>query len=146
MNANPSISANLSNVLNQQMTAGTGTFVVPFNFTSTLNGSFTLYSPSVDYVQGAPNIALPPDPVLQLVDNEPDRVVFEWQPITAFGDDLLEFVVYREAPGQSVDFQNPYDTSFANQIIDMAVQPGQTWSYWVQSVHDFGVSATCPHP
>ena len=101
---------------------------MPFNFTSTLNGSFTLYSPSVGYVQSAPNIALPPDPVLQLVDNEPDRVVFEWQPITAFGDDLLEFVVYREAPGQSVDFQNPYDTSFANQIIDMAVQPGQTWS------------------
>ena len=146
VNANPSISANLSNVLNQQMTAGTGTFVVPFNFTSTLNGSFTLYSPSVGYVQGAPNIALPPDPVLQLVDNEPDRVVFEWQPITAFGDDLLEFVVYREAPGQSVDFQNPYDTSFANQIIDMAVQPGQTWSYWVQSVHDFGVTSNLSAP
>ena len=146
VNANPSITGNLSNVLNQQMTAGTGSFVVPFNFSTTLNGSFVVYSPSVGYIDGAPDIALPPDPVLVLVDNEPDRVVFEWQPITEFGDDLLEFVVYREAPGQSVNVQNPYDTSVANQTIDMAVQPGQTWTYWVQSVHDFGVTSNISSP
>ena len=146
VSANPTISSNLSNVLNQQMTAGSGSFVVPFDFSTTLNGSFVIYSPNIVYSEGAPNIALPPDPVLILVDNEPDRVVFEWQSITEFGDDLLEFVVYREAPGQSVDVQNPYDSTFANQTLDMAVQPGQTWTYWVQSVHDFGVTSNLSSP
>ena len=28
----------------------------------------------------------------------------------------------------------------------MAVQPGQTWSYWVQSVHDFGVTSNLSAP
>jgi hypothetical protein len=146
VNANPSVSGNLSNVLNQQMTAGSGQFVVPFHFNSTNNGSFVVYNPSVAYVDGAPNIALPPTPIPGFVDVEPDRVVIEWQPITDFGDDLLEFIVYRSASGQSIDLQNPYTSEVANSTIDFAVQPGQSWTYWVQSTHRFGVASNLSLP
>ena len=146
VNANPSVSGNLSNVLNQQMTAGSGQFVVPFHFNSTNNGSFVVYNPSVAYVDGAPNIALPPTPALRLVDVEPDRVVIEWQPITDFGDDLLDFIVYRSASGQPIDLQNPYTSTLANNAIDVAVQPGQSWTYWVQSIHRFGVTSNLSLP
>ena len=146
VNANPSVSGNLSNVLNQRMTAGSGQFVVPFNFDSTHNGSFVVYNPSLAYVDGAPNIALPPTPALRLVDVEPDRVVIEWQPLTDFGDDLLDFIVYRSASGQSIDLQNPYTSTLANNTIDVAVQPGQSWTYWVQSIHRFGVTSNLSLP
>ena len=128
------------------MTAGSGQFVAPLHFASTNNGSFVVYNPSLAYVDGAPNIALPPTPVLTFVDVQPDRVVIEWQPITAFGDDLLDFVVYRSPSGQSIDLQNSYTTTLANNTIDVAVQPGQSWSYWVQSIHRFGVSSNLSTP
>ena len=146
VNNNPTPSANLSNVLNQQMTAGTGEFQIPLQFNTTMNGSVEIFSPNLAYVDGAPNIALPPTPVLSLVDAQPDRVVIEWQPITAFGEDLLDFVVYRSATGQSLNLSNVYANTLSNSTIDVAVQPGQSWTYWVQSVHNFGVTSNMSTP
>ena len=146
VNANPSLTGNLSNALNQQMTAGSGTFQIPLNSTRVQTGSFVIYSPNLGYVDGAPNIALPPTPVLNLVDAQPDRVVIDWQPITAFGDDLLDFVVYRSPAGQAVNLQTNYASTLANSTIDVAVQPGQSWSYWVQSIHQFGVTSNLSLP
>ena len=100
VNANPSLTGNLSNALNQQMTAGSGTLQIPLQFNTSANGSFVIYSPNLGYADGAPNIALPPTPVLNLVDAQPDRVVIDWQPITAFGDDLLT-LLYRSPAGQA---------------------------------------------
>ncbi|MEK9650827.1 MAG: hypothetical protein VW102_01370 [Poseidonia sp.] len=146
VNTNPHITGNLSNALNQQMTGGTGTLTVPFTFHTSQNGSFVLHSPTVNYQDGAPNIALPPTPVLSLVELTPDRVMFEWQNVTDFGDDVLNFMVYREATGQSVNTQNAYDTTVANNSLDFNVQPGQSWTYWVRSVHDFGVTSNLSLP
>ena len=146
VNANPSLTGNLSNALNQQMTAGSGTLQIPLQFNTSANGSFVIYSPNLGYVDGAPNIALPPTPVLNLVDVQPDRVVIDWQPITAFGDDLLDFVVYRSPAGQGVNLQTNYASTLANSTIDVAVQPGQSWSYWVQSIHQFGVTSNLSLP
>lgn len=146
VNTNPHITGNLSNALNQQMTGGTGTLTVPFTFHTSQNGSFVLHSPTVNYQDGAPNIALPPTPVLSLVELTPDRVMFEWQNVTDFGDDVLNFVVYREATGQSVNMQNAYATTVANNSLDFNVQPGQSWTYWVRSVHDFGVTSNLSLP
>ena len=154
VNSNPSLSGNLSNVLNQQMTAGTGTLHIPLHINTTSDGSVLLFSPNLAYVDGAPNIALPPTPVLSLVDVQPDRVVIEWQPITEFGDDLLDFVVYRSAKGQPLNIQTAHANTLSNNTIDVAVQPGQSWTYWVQSVHSFGItsnmslplSVTVPYP
>ena len=146
VNANPSLSGNLSNVLNQQMTAGTGTLNIPLHINTTSDGSVTLFSPTVAYVDGAPNIALPPTPVLTLVDLEPDRVFIEWQSITDFGDDLLNFIVYRSATGQALSLENPHGDTISNNSLDTAVQPGQSWTYWVQSVHDYGITSNISAP
>ena len=146
VNTNPSLAGNLSNALNQQMTAGTGTLTVPLQFNTSADGSFVIKNPSVAYVDGAPNIALPPTPVLQLSDVQPDRVVIDWQPITDFGDDLLDFTIYRSPAGQAVDLQTSYATTLANNTIDVAVQPGQSWTYWVQSIHRFGVTSNLSAP
>ena len=143
---NPSITANLSNVLNQQMTPGNGKFNVSLDFMTTRNGSFVLNNPVITYSDGAPNIALPPTPVLKLTDLDPGLVVFDWQPITDFGSDLLDFVVYRSPTGQPVDIQNPYTNTFANNSMDTNVQPGQSWTYWVISVHEFGVTSNLSAP
>jgi hypothetical protein len=146
VNVNPEITGNLSNVLNQQMTGGTGSFTIPFTFTTTQDGSFVIHTPTVAYIDGAPNIALPPAPVLSLVDAQPNRVVFEWQNVSDFGDDVLNFAVYRAPTGQSPTTQSPYSTSLINNSIDMDVKPGEAWSYWVRSVHDFGVTSNLSQP
>lgn len=146
VNTNPHLSGNLSNALNQQMTGGTGSFVVPFTFNTTQDGSFVIHAPTVSYVDGAPNIALPPTPVLTLVEAQPSRVTFAWQNMSDFGDDLMNFAIYRAPTGQSPNTQQAYATSPINQSVDMSVQPGERWSYWVRSVHDFGVTSNLSSP
>ena len=146
VNSNPTLSGNLSNVLNQQMTAGTGDLHIPLQFNATLNGSVEVFTPNLVYVDGAPNIALPPTPVLSLYDAQPDGVVIEWQPVTEFGDDLLDFVVYRSALGQPLNLSNVHANTLSNSTVDSAVQPGQSWTYWVQSVHNFGITSNVSAP
>jgi hypothetical protein len=146
VNSNPSLSGNLSNILNQQMTAGSGNLPIPLHINTSYDGSVVLFSPNLAYVDGAPNIALPPTPALTLVDLQPDRVVIEWQPITEFGDDLLDFVVYRSVMGQPLNLEAPIDNTFSNNTIDTSVQPGQSWTYWVQSVHSFGITSNISAP
>ena len=123
VNTNPSLTGNLSNVLNQQMTAGTGFFDAYLTFNTTADGDIILSSPTLAYVDGAPDIALPPTPVPSLVDAQPDRIVIEWQPITDFGDDFLDFVVYRAPAGQAVDMQTAYANTLSNNTIDTEFSP-----------------------
>ena len=146
VNSNPHISGNLSNALNQQMTAGSGSLNVPFTFSGTQNGSFVLHTPQVAYQNGAPNIALPPTPQLTLIDALPTRVAIEWQNITAFGDDLLDFAVYRSVSGQPIDLQTIYASTVANNTLDTDVKPGESWTYWVRSVHNFGITSNVSAP
>ena len=146
VNTNPSIASNLSNALNQQMTAGIGTFVVPLQFNTSSDGSFTVSDPSILYVDGAPNIALPPDPVLQITELKSDSVKIDWQPTADFGGDLLEFYVYRSPSGQPIDMAASYTSTYSSTIVDHDVQPGQSWTYWVQSIHRFGVTSNLSAP
>ena len=146
VDTNPHLSGNLTNVLNQQMTAGTGTFLVPLLFNSTQNGSFVLANPSLITTPGAPNLALPPTPQLLLVDLQPDRVGIEWQNMSDFGDDLLNFLVYKTNQTESVDLQNAYTSSMTNQTVDFDVSPGDAVTYWVRSVHAFGVTSNLSAP
>ena len=146
VNINPHLSGNLSNALNQQMTGGTGSFVVPFTFNTTQDGSFVVHAPTVSYIDGAPNIALPPTPVLTLVDAKPNEVMIRWQNMSDFGDDLMNFAVYRATTGQSPNTQVAYATSPINNTVDMDVKPGERWTYWVRSVHDFGVTSNFSSP
>ena len=146
VNTNPQLSGNLSNALNQRMTLGTGNFLVPFVFNTSQNGSFILTSPSVNYQDGAPNLALPPRPQVSVVDLAPDHVRLQWQNRSDFGSDVLRFAVYRSVAGQAINTSNPYVQVSANATFDSAVQPGQSWTYWVRSVHEFGVVSNLSVP
>ena len=143
---NPHVSGNLTNVLNQHMTAGIGTFLVPLLFNSTQDGSFVLANPSLITTPGAPNLALPPTPQLRLVDLQPDSVNIEWQNMSDFGDDLLNFLVYKANQTESVDLQSEYTSSMTNQMLDFDVNPGDMVTYWVRSVHAFGVTSNLSAP
>ena len=146
VDTNPHLSGNLTNVLNQQMIPGTGTFLVPLLFNSTQNGTFVLANPSLLTTPGAPNLALPPTPQLRLVDLQPDRIGIEWQNMSDFGDDLLNFLVYKTNQTESVDLQNEYTSSMTNQTVDIEVSPGDMLTYWVRSVHAFGVTSNLSAP
>ena len=146
VNVNPHLTGNLSNILNQRMTTGTGTLHVPLYFIATQNGSFVLHSPNINYEDGAPIISLPPTPQLKLVELTHNRVIFEWQNLTDFGDDLLNFAVYRTQNGQLPNMQIPLSTTLSNTSLDLSVQPGQEFSYWVRSIHQYGVTSNLSLP
>ncbi len=146
VNFNPHPTGNLSNVLNQQMVAGSGTLHVPLAFSSTQNGSFLIFNPTVHYIQGAPNLALPPTPVLQISELNSTVVELYWQDQSDFGDDLLEFIVYRVGANQSLDLMNVYSYSMVNNTFDSNFHPGETYTYYVRSIHAFGVASNLSAP
>jgi hypothetical protein len=143
---NPHLTGNLSNVLNQAMTLGTGDFTVPLTLNSTQNGSIQLRTLTIQDVQGAANLALPPTPVPVAISVQPNQVVIEWQNASLFGDDLQDFVVYKTSTPLLTTNATPYERTQSNLTIDAEVQPGQTWWYWVRSTHDYGVTSNLSQP
>ena len=146
VNLNPHPTGNLTNVLNQQMTGGSGTLHVPLTFYSTQNGSFEISNPTINYVQGAPNIALPPTPILQINQLNSTAVEIGWQNQTDFGIDLLQFVIYRVGANQTLDLLNIYSNSISNFTLDSNFLPGENYNYYVRSIHAFGVTSNLSAP
>ena len=146
IDANPFFTGNLTNVLNQMMTLGSGTFTTQMVFTGTQNGSFNVHTPTVTTVPGAANLALPPTPLVQITSLQPTDVVLGWQNLSDFGDDLIEFVVYKSNTSTFSTEATPYTTSPDNLTIDSNIQPGETWWYWVKSLHNFGVTSNLSSP
>ena len=146
VNLNPHPSRNLTNVLNQQMTGGSGTLNVPLLFSSTRNGSFEISNPTIAYTEGAPNIALPPTPILQINQLNSTSLELGWQNQTDFGDDLLQFIIYRVGQNQDLDLLDTYSSSISNFTIDMNFSPGEQYDYYVRSVHQYGVTSNLSAP
>ena len=146
VNINPHPSGNLSNVLNQQMTGGSGMLSVPLLFYTTQNGSFEVSNPTIAYVQGAPNIALPPTPILQVNQLNSTTLELAWQNQSDFGDDLIDFMIYRVGQNQVLDLADMYASSIGNFTIDTNFLPGEQYDYYVRSVHQFGVTSNLSAP
>lgn len=151
---NPAAQGNLTNIFNQLQTAGTGTIVIDLPFTSTKNGSLYLSNLIADYIPGAPNLALPPDPVLQLETLTDERVLFTWQDEFDFGTDFLDFEIFKASAGGVFDLNNPTFTQPINSTTDENIVPGESYDYAVRSLHLYGVtsnlsarlSVTIPYP
>ena len=143
---NPFSAGNLTNIINQQQTAGVGNFVVTLPVNSTLSGVFSVSGLVAQYSPGAPNISLPPTPVVSVTELTSDRVQLEWQDMIEFGDDLIEFEVFRAAPGVSFDLTSPYTTSGANTTVDGDVEHGTSYVYGVRSLHSYGVTSNMSSP
>ena len=143
---NPFSAGNLTNIINQQQTAGVGNFVVTLPVNSTLSGLFAVSGLVAQYSPGAPNISLPPTPVVSVTELTSERVQLEWQDMVDFGEDLLEFEVFRTAPGVSFDLTSPYTTSGANTTVDGDVEHGTSYVYGVRSLHSYGVTSNMSAP
>lgn len=143
---NPFSAGNLTNIINQQQTAGVGNFVVSLPVNATMSGTFTLSGLIAQYSPGAPNLSLPPTPVVTLTELTSDRVQIEWQDILDFGDDLIGFEVFRTTPGAPFDLTSPYTNPAANMSVDGDVEHGMTYVYGVRSLHAYGVTSIMSAP
>ncbi|MGA0379814.1 MAG: hypothetical protein ACO3NJ_03305, partial [Candidatus Poseidoniaceae archaeon] len=96
---------------------------------------------------GAPNLALPPTPVLTVQSLTELGVTIEWQAISEFGSDLQEFHVFRMSPTSSYDYSSPYDTVVGqNYYSDSNVDIGSTYGYIVRSIHPYGIVSNLSQP
>ena len=152
---NPFAIGNLSNVINQGMTAGVGTYPIDLPFNSTNEGKITVTNLNAIHIPGAPNLSLPPAPTLTIGFISPQEVELSWDEITVFGDDLLRFEVFKlNSATDDVDFSNPYSEEMTNMFVDENVTVGSTYWYQVRSIHIFGVTSdlsnklevTIPYP
>ncbi|MBT6528341.1 MAG: hypothetical protein HOM04_07505, partial [Euryarchaeota archaeon] len=151
---NPAAQGNLTNVINQLQTAGAGTIVIDLPFVSSKNGSLYASNLNANYIPGAPNLALPTDPVLQLEMLTYDTVIFSWQDEIEFGGGFIGFEVFKVPSGNSFDLNNPTFSNEMNSTTDQDVSPGDSYDYVVRSLHLYGVTSnlsarlavTIPYP
>jgi len=152
---NPHVSGNLTNVLNQGMTAGTGNYTVSIPVNSTKSGTISLTNFAANYVPGAPNLSLPTTPTLILLSATSEQISIAWNDPIEFGLDFVEFEVFRlESANATVNLIDVYNSTRDNQSIDSNVSVGSTYWYLVRSVHNFGIASnlsnllqvTVPYP
>ena len=146
VSTNQGILGTLSNALNQQMEAGTGTFSLTLPVETSLPGSFDAIGLRLISIPGAPNIALPPDPVLTSTATA-KNVTLEWQAISEFGSNFVEFELYKASSIDALDYSSPDETfDNASSFVDEFVTPGKTYVYVVRSTHLFGVVSNFSSP
>ena len=152
---NPHVSGNLTNVLNQGMTAGTGNYTVNIPVNSTKAGTISLTNIAANHIPGAPNLSLPITPTLILLSATPEEITLAWNDPVEFGLDFIEFEIFRlESSNATVDLIDVYNSTRDNQTIDSNVSVGSTYWYSVRSVHTFGIASnlsnvlqvTVPYP
>ena len=152
---NPHTSTNLTNVLNQGMTGGIGTYSVSFPINSTSAGQVSIVNIVAIHVPGAPNLSLPITPTLHLALVNSERIDLTWDDMIDFGEDLIRFEVFRlETASDTVALDDVYSESMANMTFDSNITVGSTYWYQVRSVHIFGVTSnlsnvievTVPYP
>ena len=145
----------LSNALNQQMLPGTGAFAVNLPVETSKAGSFDVTSFSANYTLGAPNLALPPTPVISVKSLTENHVTIEWQQLSTYGADLQSFQIFKISSSSAYDWDNPHEVVIgSNNYTDTQVDIGSTYGYVVRSTHTFGIvsnlsqslSVTIPYP
>ena len=147
VSSSPGTVGSLSNSLNQQMLPGTGVFTITLPVETTKAGQLELSSVRLAYTLGAPNLALPPTPVLFTQSLTQTRAIIEWQNLTEFGSDLQEFHVFRMDSSTPFDFSYPYDVvTGQNFYSDSNVVTGSSYSYVVRSIHAYGVVSNLSQP
>lgn len=138
---NPAAVGNLTNILNQQQTAGTGVILIDLPFLSTKTGTLSLSSLNAEYIPGAPNLFLPPQPVLSIDELSSERLLFSWQNLSEFGNELINFEVFKVSQGDAFDLNTPAFFSLDTSFVDSAFLPGESYDYAVRSLHPYGVTS-----
>jgi len=140
---NPSLVLNLTNSLNQLMTGGVGDLTIQFPVNSTKAGKVSLSNLFVQTVPGAPNLAIPPTPIVYVSSINSTQVELSWNPLTDYGEDILAFQIFRlNSSTESIDDLNyPFLTSSTNNTTDIYVTTGSTYYYSVRSIHTYGITS-----
>lgn len=145
----------LSNSLNQQMLPGTGVFTVTLPVETSKAGSFDVTSFSANHTPGAPNLALPPTPIISVQSLTENHVTIEWQQLSTYGSDLQAFQIFKMSSSTTYDWNTPHDiVTGSNNYTDTQVDIGSTYGYVVRSTHSYGVisnlsqslTVTIPYP
>ncbi|MAR47407.1 MAG: hypothetical protein CMA41_06370 [Euryarchaeota archaeon] len=141
------IIGSLSNSLNQQMLPGAGSFAVTLPVETTKPGQFDATYLSMNYTLGAPNLALPPTPLLSVQTLTENGVTIEWQALSEFGSELQHFQIFRMTSSTPFDYTSSYaEVTGQNSYTDTLVDIGSTYSYVVRSLHSFGVVSNLSQP
>ena len=135
----PGVIGNLSNLINQRMETGTGSFRVALPFNSTHQGTLRITDLVAPYTDGAPDIVRPPAPVLRLEMLTSESVSISWQNMSDFGAGLLGFDVYRVPNGTAIDLEQPFLDAGVNLTMDMDVEYGAIYDYAVRSRQVYGL-------
>ena len=84
------------------MLPGAGVFTITLPVETTKEGQFDATSLSMNYTLGAPNLALPPTPILSVQTLTENGVTIEWQALSEFGSDIQEFQVFRSISSATI--------------------------------------------
>ena len=137
--SNPSTS-DLASSLNRMMMAGSGGFDVDIGLFASANGTVTLDSLSIQYVAGAPNLALPPTPVLNFHNKSDQHVMFDWTGVSHEEETFLEYQVFRVPINDPMVLNLPHETTMEARYVDFNVE-NMTYDYAVRAVHENGVTS-----
>ena len=138
--SNPT-NTNLSVVLNSYMQLGTGSLELPLNITASRNGTLTLDSLQINWVEGATTVQAPPAPVLSLFGFDHSQVSLSWTNTTQPGD-LIAYQLFRTPAGTQFNINQPLIEMLGNGYQDVDGVTNADWDYAVRSVHEFGSTST----
>ena len=154
VDTNPGL-GNLTNALNREMVAGTGSFDVGlvFNMTSS-TGQFTIQNLAITHIPGATSIDLPTEPVLiqmnisdeMALQLQPPFVAFEWNNTSSDAEStFMMYEIHRTKDNSPLNLMTPYSTSQGSFFMDQSLQPG-TYSYYVRAMHQNGITSNLSSP
>ncbi len=151
---NPTPSGNLTNVLNQGVARLPGTFTTNLSFNSSKAGSITISDLIISYYPGAPELFIPPLPILTNTILSPFTVDLQWNDMAEYSTNLLEFHIYRAIGEDPIDSDQPTFIAHTNSLSDEDVIVDSDYHYAVRSIHEGGVRSelsnivdvTIPYP
>ncbi len=136
---NPNPSGNLTNLLNQGTARQPGTFTTDLSFNSTKAGSITISDLIITYYPGAVEIFIPPVPILTNTLLTPFSVDLQWNDMTEYTSNLVEFHIYRAIGGDPIDSDEEMFVSTSNTFTDGDLIIDSDYRYAVRSIHEGGV-------
>jgi hypothetical protein len=123
------------------MLLGTGDIEVPMDIICTQNGTVTLDSLDIAWIEGTSNIQAPPAPVLSLYDFNYSQVSLMWTNTTSQSD-FVTYQLFRATTGSQISIHQPLADTPVNGYQDTDGVTNQEWDYAVRSVHNFGITST----
>ena len=136
----PGLMGNLSNILNQGMTMGTGNIPIDLSFQATKTGKMQITDLVVNYTLGAPTQPSTNPLVLNLTSSTWNSVEIGWTQVSPTQDTFIEYVVYRSETNDSnnlVQIASITDVNLS-RYTDLSISENTVYWYAVIANFDYG--------